>query len=232
MVTILDSTGTAVVQYKYDAWGRPISKTGSLANTLGTVQPFRYRGYVYDEEAGLYYLQSRYYDPENARFLNADIYVSTGSGLLDSNMFTYCRNNPVIRRDAAGTYEWDLADNDDAPGIDHDKFGRLPDSGAKAKSNRPTTVDLYRSVCPNEADSFTSTGKFSAGAGQMEGKFFATTQADAQMWGARLNNSEIITIQVPYSALQHDSVHYFERLDAIGPAYYFSDMFYLNTILR
>ena len=53
IVAILDSTGTAVVNYVYDAWGRPISKTGSMAGTLGTVQPFRYRGYVYDEETGL-----------------------------------------------------------------------------------------------------------------------------------------------------------------------------------
>ncbi len=52
IVAILDSTGTAVVNYVYDAWGRPISKTGSMAGTLGTVQPFRYRGYVYDEETG------------------------------------------------------------------------------------------------------------------------------------------------------------------------------------
>lgn len=62
IVAILDSTGTAVVNYVYDAWGRPISKTGSMAGTLGTVQPFRYRGYVYDEETGLYYLRSRYYN--------------------------------------------------------------------------------------------------------------------------------------------------------------------------
>ena len=62
IVAILDSTGTPVVNYVYDAWGRPISKTGSMAGTLGTVQPFRYRGYVYDEETGLYYLRSRYYN--------------------------------------------------------------------------------------------------------------------------------------------------------------------------
>ena len=55
VVALLDSTGTVVVSYVYDAWGRPISKTGTLANTLGTVQPFRYRGYVYDEETELYY---------------------------------------------------------------------------------------------------------------------------------------------------------------------------------
>ena len=61
VVAILDANGTVVVRYVYDAWGRPISKTGSLASTLGTVQPFRYRGYVYDEETGLYYLRSRFF---------------------------------------------------------------------------------------------------------------------------------------------------------------------------
>lgn len=68
IVAILDSLGTAVVQYKYDAWGKPISKTGSLASMLGTMQPFRYRGYVYDEETGLHYLRTRYYSPTISRF--------------------------------------------------------------------------------------------------------------------------------------------------------------------
>lgn len=89
IVAILDSNGTAVVQYKYDAWGRPISCSGSMASTLGTVQPFRYRGYVYDEEMGLYYLRSRYYKPEWCRFLNPD------SGLFSKNVYSYC-NNQVI----------------------------------------------------------------------------------------------------------------------------------------
>ena len=61
IVAILDSTGTHVVNYVYDAWGRPISCSGIMANTLGKINPFRYRGYVYDEETGLYYLRSRYY---------------------------------------------------------------------------------------------------------------------------------------------------------------------------
>ena len=62
-----------------------------------------YRGYVYDTESGLYYLQSRYYDPEIGRFINADVFTSTGQGLLGNNMFAYCRNNPVCRKDASGT---------------------------------------------------------------------------------------------------------------------------------
>ena len=72
VIALIDSNGKKVVEYKYDAWGRILSKTGTMASTLGTLNPFRYRGYVYDEETGLYYLRSRYYNPEWARFLNAD----------------------------------------------------------------------------------------------------------------------------------------------------------------
>ena len=78
----------------------------------------------------MYYLQTRYYNPENERFLNADIYVSTGRGLLDSNMFAYCWNNPVIRSDEAGTDPFTQATADDStPWDDHETLGRLPGGG-------------------------------------------------------------------------------------------------------
>ena len=89
-----------MVQYKYDAWGKPISKTGSMASTLGTVQPFRYRGYVYDEETGLYYLKSRFYAVEHGRFVNADIYL-----MGRANLWMYCSNNPSVYKDINGTEE-------------------------------------------------------------------------------------------------------------------------------
>ena len=102
VVGILDSTGTQVVGYTYDAWGKLLSTTGSMASTLGLHNPLRYRGYVYDRETGLYYLQSRYYNPTWGRFINADTYASTGQGLIGHNMFVYCGNNPVARIDIAG----------------------------------------------------------------------------------------------------------------------------------
>ena len=74
-----------------------------MASTLGVANPLTYRGYVYDTESGLYYLQSRYYDPEVGRFLNADALVSTGQGLLGNNMFAYCLNNPAAYLDDTGT---------------------------------------------------------------------------------------------------------------------------------
>ena len=99
---ILNSSGTAVVLYTYDAWGNILTTTGSMATTLGTLNPLRYRGYVYDAETGLYYLQSRYYNPELGRFINADAYVSTGQGFVGNNMFAYCGNNPVNCSDPSG----------------------------------------------------------------------------------------------------------------------------------
>lgn len=103
VVALLDSNGNAVVEYTYEAWGGLRDASGSMYSTLGTYNPLRYRGYVYDHETGLYYLQSRYYNPEIGRFINADGYVSTGQGLLGNNMFAYCGNNPVLHRDICGT---------------------------------------------------------------------------------------------------------------------------------
>ena len=105
-MAIVDATGTAVVSYAYDAWGNILSVTGTMADTLGESNPLRYRGYVYDNETELYYLQSRYYDPEIGRFINADVYPSTGQGLTGNNMFAYCGNNPVARIDRSGQF-WD-----------------------------------------------------------------------------------------------------------------------------
>ncbi len=71
----------------------------TMAGTLGTIQPFRYRGYVYDVETGLYYLKSRYYNPETGRFLNADI-------IIQDNLLVYCNNNPINRADTSGNYDY------------------------------------------------------------------------------------------------------------------------------
>ena len=93
-----------VVEYKYDAWGKPIATTGSMAATLGKRNPFRYRGYIYDEETGLYYNGSRYYNPESIRFVNADDanIIEEADDLLVNNLFAYCLNNPVVLADYDG----------------------------------------------------------------------------------------------------------------------------------
>ena len=111
---ILNTDNEIVVWYEYDAWGNVVQIGGLLADTLGALNPLRYRGYVYDTETGLYYLQSRYYNPEWGRFINADAFVSTGQGILGNNMFAYCENNPVNRYDPSGAfslaYRYDLDD--------------------------------------------------------------------------------------------------------------------------
>ena len=103
IVGILDANGTQVVSYTYDAWGAPLSVTGTAADTIGQLNPFRYRSYYYDNETGLYYLNSRYYDPETYRFLNADGIYDTRTGMLSHNMFAYCNNNPVNMVDSTGS---------------------------------------------------------------------------------------------------------------------------------
>lgn len=102
VIGLYNYLGAVVVEYTYDSWGYLIDISGSLASTLGKLNPFRYRGYIYDEETGFYWLLSRYYDPETGRFLNADGYVSTGTGLSGYNMFAYCNNNPVCYYDSQG----------------------------------------------------------------------------------------------------------------------------------
>ena len=75
-----------------------------MKDTLGAVNPFRYRSYVYDAETDLYYLNSRYYNPTWGRFLNVDAYASTGQGITGNNMFAYCNDNPVNHVDEDGTF--------------------------------------------------------------------------------------------------------------------------------
>lgn len=106
---LIDKNKNAVVEYTYDSWGKPVAVTGSLATTLGANQPFRYRGYVYDNETGWYYLQSRYYDPTTCRFISADVLLSTGQGVIGHNSFAYCNNNPLLLTDSEGSLPYQAA---------------------------------------------------------------------------------------------------------------------------
>lgn len=101
VVQIIDEARALQAEYIYSPWGEIISAEGDLAE----INPLRYRGYYYDSETGFYYLQSRYYDPENHRFINADTYASTDSGdAISCNVFAYCNNNPVVFLDSTGMY--------------------------------------------------------------------------------------------------------------------------------
>ena len=113
VVAIYNSNGVCVARYEYDAWGNIIAIKDASGNPItsqthiANVNPIRYRGYYYDSETELYYLQSRYYNPDIGRFLNTDGYLTTGQGVLSYNMFAYCQNNPVMYSDPSGNLpEW------------------------------------------------------------------------------------------------------------------------------
>ena len=97
VVKLIQANGHVVAHYTYDAWGN-VSSSGRLAE----INPLRYRGYYYDNETGFYYLQSRYYDPANRRFINADGLISSNWSFSGLNMFAYCENDPVGRSDPSG----------------------------------------------------------------------------------------------------------------------------------
>ena len=106
VVQIVDGNGNTVVTYIYDAWGNMLYHYGSHVDDIGKYNPFRYRGYVYDTETGLYYLSSRYYNPAWGRFINADtaavVAASPDKANWDKNLFAYCDNDPVSRKDDGG----------------------------------------------------------------------------------------------------------------------------------
>ena len=104
IVGIVDSSGNLVVEYGYDAWGKPVV-VRTLTTTyeaLAELNPFRYRGYVWDEETELYYLRSRYSQPVWGRFLSQDAYLGSTTSLLVHNGYAYCKNRAVVRIDPSG----------------------------------------------------------------------------------------------------------------------------------
>ena len=107
IIAVYNASGEKIGSYTYDAWGTctvtVVSESTTLEkNVVRSYNPFRYRGYYYDTETGLYYLQSRYYNPAWGRFLNADGYVNANGDLIGFNMYAYCSNNPVVYLDYTG----------------------------------------------------------------------------------------------------------------------------------
>ena len=105
IIALVDASGKTVVNYAYDSWGKLLSITGSLKDTVGVQNPFRYRVYYYDNETGMYYLKNRYYDPELRRFISADT-VTTATASMETlhnrNLYAYCGENPLTRNDDEG----------------------------------------------------------------------------------------------------------------------------------
>ena len=103
--------GATVARYTYDAWGKVLTVKDASGNNItstahiANINPFRYRSYYYDTETSLYYLQSRYYNSEVGRFINADeLDFQTKIKVAEDNLFTYCINNPVNLNDVSGRW--------------------------------------------------------------------------------------------------------------------------------
>ena len=109
IIGLTDSNHNLLCSYEYDSWGKLISikdNNGSIITDpshIGYINPFRYRSYYYDNETKLYYLNSRYYNPEWGRFINADRFISTDTGVIGFNMYAYCNNEPISRKDYSGS---------------------------------------------------------------------------------------------------------------------------------
>jgi len=96
---IFDADGNFVSEYFYDAWGNIESIQGN--QDIANDNPFRYRGYYYDAESGLFYVGSRYYDPVIGRFISPDEQINNDH-ILGANLYAYCYNNPVMLSDPDG----------------------------------------------------------------------------------------------------------------------------------
>lgn len=116
IISIHNDAGDVVARYTYDAYGnhQVLTSSGDLdtnQSSIGNINPFRYRGYHYDVETGLYYLNSRYYDPRIGRFISPDIMSILDETMMDANglnLYMYCGNNPVMRVDPMGREWWDV----------------------------------------------------------------------------------------------------------------------------
>ncbi|KLU74971.1 DNRLRE domain-containing protein [Clostridium botulinum] len=106
IIGLTDKAGKSVVEYSYDSWGKLLKIVDTSEKEVGKKNPYRYRGYRCDSETGLYYLNSRFYNPEWDRFINSDSLGGSTGELLSHNTFAYCSNNPIVRQDSNG-YIWD-----------------------------------------------------------------------------------------------------------------------------
>ena len=111
IIGITDCNGNAIARYSYDAWGVCTIVQDASGCGIAAINPFRYRGYYYDSEIGMYYLQSRYYNPSVGRFVNADdsTYVAVDGTILSCNIFVYCKNAPSTALDNSGCSTMDIA---------------------------------------------------------------------------------------------------------------------------
>ncbi len=139
---IVDESKNIVATYRYDPFGKILNL--SSLTSIGKLNPFRYRGYYYDTESNLYYLNSRYYNPEIGRFINADAILGANKDILGYNLYAYCSNNPLIYADYYGTFSLQVKfDPSSICGTINDFFGFIVEIGTNdllqtvAKSAKP-----------------------------------------------------------------------------------------------
>ena len=154
IIAVYNSSGTKIGTYTYDAWGN-VTTTFSGSNVTEILivtkyNPFRYRGYFYDVETQLYYLQTRYYNPSWGRFINADGYVSTGTGVLGYNMYSYCNNNPMLYVDLEGDILHIALAVKIAAGIIIGLIGLCVTASVIAEINMPSQEEHYNRNSKNE----------------------------------------------------------------------------------
>ncbi len=107
---IMDDSFNLLATYEYDSWGNILSIKDTNGNTItdstniAIVNPFRYRSYYYDSEIGMYYLNSRYYNQEWGRFINADGIIGANQDTIGNNLYAYCSNNPINNSDLSGAF--------------------------------------------------------------------------------------------------------------------------------
>ena len=159
---------TLVATYSYDPWGTPTGIYDANGNSISQTayhvaayNPFRYRGYRYDGDTRLYYLQSRYYDPAIGRFINADGYVSTGQEYNGYNMFVYCNNEPVIMEDTMGKIPRNcIAVTDGAAGASPSDYRPKPKAYKVLQEHKPSIASKFGVGIPSYAQVNLTVGKY------------------------------------------------------------------------
>lgn len=111
IIGIIDKNNNLIVKYEYDSWGNILfvkdENNNDIINNfdhIGNINPFRYRGYYYDKETNLYYLNSRYYNPKWGRFISPDKIIGSNADMISYNLYSYCSNNPINFSDNTGCY--------------------------------------------------------------------------------------------------------------------------------
>ncbi|MEN6314095.1 MAG: RHS repeat-associated core domain-containing protein [Clostridiaceae bacterium] len=165
VVKLINASGSLVNEYDYDIFGNPLLVNESRTN------PFRYAGYFYDDETGYYYLNARYYDPKNARFITEDTYLGKYTDPLSLNLYTYCHNSPINAWDPTGhwietdskfstivqiellklTLAWYMSDSDEERTDIHNRANDIREGMSSGLSG---VIDKAKSITGAAADEF------------------------------------------------------------------------------